>query len=58
MKMLASILAIVALCLTVIPSILVFNNAIEFDLHKKLMAAGTVLWFMTAPLWFRKGRAN
>jgi hypothetical protein len=56
MKLLASILAVVALCLTVIPSILVFNNAIEFDLHKKLMAAGTVLWFLTAPLWFRKSR--
>ena len=58
MKLLASILAVVALCLTVIPSILVFNNAIEFDLHKKLMAAGTILWFLTAPLWFRKGRAH
>jgi hypothetical protein len=56
MKLLASILAVIALCLTVIPSILVFNNAIEFDLHKKLMAAGTILWFLTAPLWFRKGR--
>ena len=56
MKLLASILAVVALCLTVIPSILVFNNAIEFDLHKKLMAAGTVLWFLTAPLWFKKSR--
>ena len=58
MKILAPILAVVALCLTVIPSILVFNNAIEFDLHKKLMAAGTILWFITAPLWFRKGRVN
>lgn len=58
MKLLASILAIIALGLTVIPSILVFNHAIEFDLHKKLMAAGTVLWFLTAPLWFRKGRTH
>jgi hypothetical protein len=58
MKLLASILAVVALCLTVIPSILVFNHAIEIDLHKKLMAAGTILWFLTAPLWFRKGRTH
>lgn len=58
MKLLASFLAVIALCLTVIPSILVFNNAIGFDLHKKLMAAGTILWFITAPLWFRKGKAQ
>jgi len=55
MKLLTSILALAALCLTVIPAILVFNGTIENDLNKKLMAAGTLLWFVTAPIWFRKG---
>lgn len=56
MKALMSILAIIALGLTVIPSILVFNEAITLDLHKKLMTAGTLLWFVAAPLWFRKAK--
>ncbi len=54
MKMLMSVLAIIALCLTVVPSILVFYGTIELDLHKKLMTAGTLLWFVAAPIWFRK----
>jgi hypothetical protein len=54
MKMLMSILAIVALALTIIPSILVFTGSMELDMHKHLMTAGTVLWFVTAPIWFRK----
>jgi hypothetical protein len=54
MKMLMSVLAIIALGLTIVPSILVFNGTIELDLHKKLMTAGTFLWFVAAPIWFRK----
>ena len=58
MKTIASVIAILALGLTVIPSILVFNEVIDIGLHKKLMAAGAVLWFVSAPLWFRKKRAH
>jgi high-affinity Fe2+/Pb2+ permease len=58
MKLLASTLAVLALCLTVIHSILVFNGTIENDLNKNLMMAGTVLWFVAAPIWFRKGRGD
>ncbi len=54
MKTLASILAVLALCLTVVPSIMVFNGTIENDLNKKLMLTGTLLWFGVAPIWFRK----
>jgi hypothetical protein len=54
MKILATILAIVALGLTIIPSILVFTGGMGLDLHKQLMTAGTILWFVSAPIWFRK----
>jgi hypothetical protein len=54
MKMLMSILAIIALALTIIPSILVFTGRMELDMNKALMTAGTILWFVTAPVWFRK----
>jgi hypothetical protein len=56
MKAFMSILAIIALGLTVIPSVLVFNEVITLDLHKKLMTAGTLLWFVTAPIWFKKSK--
>ena len=56
MKAFMSILAIIALGLTVIPSVLVFNEVSTLDLHKKLMTAGTLLWFVTAPIWFKKSK--
>jgi hypothetical protein len=57
MKALMSILAIIALGLTVIPSVLVFNEVITLDVHKKLMAGGALLWFVTAPIWFKKSKS-
>jgi hypothetical protein len=54
MKMLATVLAIIALGLTIIPAILVFIGKMDLTLHKQLMTAGTILWFVCAPIWFRK----
>jgi hypothetical protein len=54
MKILMTFLAIVALGLTIIPSMLVFGGKIESDMHKNLMTVGTILWFIAAPIWFRK----
>ena len=54
MKTLMSIVAVAALGLTLIPSILVFRGSIDLALHKHLMTAGTLLWFVSAPIWFRK----
>ena len=54
MKLLASVLAIVALGLTLIPSIFVLTGDINLDLYKMLMTIGTILWFTAAPIWFRK----
>ena len=54
MRIFATILAIVGLILTIIPSILVFTGKMGLDLHKQLMTAGTILWFVSAPIWFRK----
>lgn len=54
MKLLMSILAIIALGLTIVPSFFVFSGTLEMGLYKNLMTAGTLLWFVTAPIWFRK----
>ena len=56
MKLLVSVLAIAALGLTLIPSFLVFTGDIDRDLQKKLMAIGAILWFIAAPIWFKKQR--
>lgn len=49
-----SVLAIVALGLTLIPSFFVFTGDIDLDLYKKLMTIGAILWFIAAPIWFKK----
>lgn len=54
MKLLMSILAIIALALTIVPSFFVFSGTLEMGLYKNLMTTGTLLWFVTAPIWFRK----
>jgi hypothetical protein len=51
MKPLLRILSYIGLLLTVVPSVLVFAGSISLDLHKQLMAAGMLLWFLTAPFW-------
>ena len=51
MKPFLRILSYIGLLLTVVPSVLVFAGSISLDLHKQLMAAGMLLWFLTAPFW-------
>lgn len=48
------ILSMIGLGLTVIPSLLVFAGVLTLYENKELMFAGTVLWFITAPLWIGK----
>ena len=56
MKLLLRILAVLALGLTVIPAILVFQEVIAWQTHAHLMLAGTILWFITAPGAFKKAQ--
>lgn len=51
-----SFIALVGLALTAVPSVLVFMGSITPEVNKQLMAAGTVIWFVAAPIWFRKSR--
>ena len=54
MKILLSSLAIIGLLATVVPSILVFLGTIDPGIHKTVMLAGMVLWFVTAPFSMKK----
>ena len=53
MKLL-KILSYTGLCLTIIPSFLVFQELISLDLYKDLMLGGSLLWLIIAPFWINK----
>lgn len=54
MKPVLKLLSYLGLALTVVPSFLVFYGKIPFEQHTTWMLAGTVLWFVAAPLAHRK----
>jgi len=54
MKKVYLLISVLGLILTVAPSFLVFGNILTWDTHTNLMIAGTLLWFVTVPLWMKK----
>ena len=53
MKTALKIVSFLGLCLTIVPSVLVLKDKIDFELHKTLMIIGMLMWFVTAPLWMK-----
>lgn len=56
MKYFLKSVSLVGLLLTVVPSFLVLNGRIVWDLHAQLMLAGMILWFASAPFWMKVDR--
>ncbi|MCH7401848.1 hypothetical protein ACFOUP_00420 [Belliella kenyensis] len=54
MKRLIIITSILGLITTIVPPFLVFTNQIDPSTSKTLMLIGTVVWFISAPLWLNK----
>lgn len=54
MKILLIILSMVGLALTIVPSVLVFTQALAMETHKQWMLVGMLLWFFTAPYWMKE----
>ncbi|WP_193212691.1 hypothetical protein [Luteolibacter marinus] len=60
MKPILMILGAIALLLTIVPPVLFMNGGLPGDdaarevMMKNLIMAGTLLWFVTAPLWMKK----
>jgi hypothetical protein len=54
MKRVLKIVSLIGLLATIIPSFLVFADIIALDTNKLLMIVGTLLWFISAPLWMNK----
>jgi hypothetical protein len=54
MKKILIIISFIGLALTLLPSFLVFANAISWDTYLLLMNIGTIMWFVSAPFWMGK----
>ncbi|WP_020531656.1 hypothetical protein [Flexithrix dorotheae] len=54
MKTILKLISLIGLILTIVPALMVFNGAMEKEMHKTLMFVGTVLWFGTVPFWMGK----
>jgi hypothetical protein len=54
MNALLKVISFAGLVLTVVPSALVFTQKIGWDTHATLMIVGTLMWFLTVPLWMKK----
>lgn len=54
MKIILVIVSLIGLVLTLLPSFLVFANAISWDTYLLLMNVGTIMWFVSAPFWMGK----
>jgi hypothetical protein len=50
------VVSFIGLGLTVVPAFLVFAGSMAWTTHARLMMAGTVVWFATAPFWL--GRSS
>jgi hypothetical protein len=53
-KTVSKLISFLGLVLTVAPSFFVLAGRIDWSLHSKLMLAGMILWFATAPFWMKK----
>lgn len=51
MKRIAQLASLAALAATIIPPLLFFLGHLGLDAAKAWMLAGTIVWFVTTPLW-------
>lgn len=51
MKTFAKLVSLVALVVTIVPSLLYFTDVIGHDAVKWAALVGTVMWFIATPLW-------
>ncbi len=54
MRSILKVISLVALIITIVPSVLVFTGTISLENNKLLMILGTLLWFASAPFWMNK----
>lgn len=45
------IISLIALLVTIVPSVLFFTGAVDHETVKWTALAGTIVWFVVTPLW-------
>ena len=58
MRLLLIIVAAAALCLTLVPAILVFAGMLDWATHARLMLTGMLCWFIAAPFLMKTSPAG
>lgn len=53
MRVLLILISLIGLGLTIFPSFLVLAGGITWGTHAGLMFLGMLLWFSSAPFWFK-----
>ena len=56
MRNAAKIVSGIALLATIVPSVLFFAGTTEHEAVKIAALAGTILWFLAAPMWMGRER--
>jgi hypothetical protein len=51
MNSITKIASLIALVVTIAPSLLYFYGVIEIDAMKWIALGGTIAWFITTPMW-------
>lgn len=54
MKIILILISVIGLALTIVPSVLVFNQSISMEAHNQFMVVGMLLWFFSAPYWVKE----
>lgn len=58
MKKLLPIISAISLALVIVPACLYLAGSTDKSHMQTLMLVGTVLWFVTAPIWMGKSRSG
>ena len=51
MNSIAKLVSLIALVVTILPSVLYFTGLISHDLMKWIALLGTIVWFIATPMW-------
>jgi hypothetical protein len=53
----AKLVSLIALVVTVAPSLLYFSGMISIESMKWIALAGTIVWFVSTPTWMGRDKA-
>ncbi|MFH0989596.1 MAG: hypothetical protein V1799_06220 [bacterium] len=54
MNTLLKLLSLIALIVTILPSVFVFEELISWQTHANIMLCGMILWFIVTPFWMKE----